>query len=96
MQNWRDEFDAMHEAGIMVPLVLHLRGDIGSMRAARIAALDELLALVKSKPGVRFFQGRELAAHARSLGLAAEPDPAAAHLETLKVMPFRGDLSSKP
>jgi len=41
-------------------------------------------------------QGRELAAHARALNLPAEPDPAAAHLETLKVMPFRGDISGKP
>jgi len=96
MQGWRDEFDAMHEAGTLVPLVLHLRGDIGSTRAARIAALDGFLAHVKSKPGVRFMQGRELAAQARALELAGEPDPAAAHLETLKVTPFRGDISGKP
>ena len=96
MQTWRDEFDAMHEAGTLVPLVLHLRGDIGSTRAARIAALDEFLARVKSNPGVRFMQGRELAAHARALDLAGEPDPAAAHLETLKVTPFRGEISGKP
>lgn len=96
MQTWRDEFDAMHEAGTLVPLTLHLRGDIGSTRAARIAALDEFLSHVKSKPGVRFMQGRELAAHARALELPTEPDPAAAHLETLKVTPYRGDLSGKP
>ncbi len=96
MQTWRDEFDAMHQAGTMVPLVLHLRGDIGSTRAARIAALDEFLAHVKSKPGVRFMQGRELAAHANALALLTEPDPAAAHLETLKVTPYRGDISGKP
>jgi len=96
MRTWRDEFDAMHEAGTLVPLTLHLRGDIGSTRAARIAALDEFLSHVKSKPGVRFMQGRELAAHANTLGLDAEPDPAAAHLETLKVTPYRGDISGKP
>jgi len=96
MRTWRDEFDAMHEEGTMVPLVLHLRGDIGSTRAARIAALDEFLSHVKSRPGVRFMQGRELAAHARALNLPAEPDPAAAHLETLKVTPYRGDISGKP
>jgi peptidoglycan/xylan/chitin deacetylase (PgdA/CDA1 family) len=96
MQTWRDEFDAMHEAGTLVPLVLHLRGDIGSTRAARIAALDEFLAHVKSKPGVRFLQGRELAERANALALPTEPDPAAAHLETLKVMPYRGDISGKP
>jgi peptidoglycan-N-acetylglucosamine deacetylase len=96
MQTWRDEFDAMHEAGTMVPLVLHLRGDTGSTRAARIAALDEFLAHAKAQPGVRFMQGRELANHARALGLEGEPDPAAAHLETLKLTPFRGDISGKP
>ena len=96
MKTWRDEFDAMQEAGTLVPLTLHLRGDIGSTRAARIAALDEFLSHVKSRPGVRFMQGRELAAHARSLGLTPEPDPATAHLETLKVTPYRGDISGKP
>jgi peptidoglycan/xylan/chitin deacetylase (PgdA/CDA1 family) len=96
MQAWRDEFDAMHAAGTLVSLVLHLRGDIGSTRAARIAALDGFLDYVKAKPGVKFMRGDALAAHTQSLGLAPEPDPAAAHLATLAVTPYRGDLSVKP
>jgi peptidoglycan/xylan/chitin deacetylase (PgdA/CDA1 family) len=96
MQTWRDEFEAMFEVGVLCPLTVHLRGDIGSTRAARIAALDEFLEYVKSKPGVRFMQGRALAAHAEALGIAPEPDPAAAHLETLRVTPYRGDLAVKP
>jgi peptidoglycan/xylan/chitin deacetylase (PgdA/CDA1 family) len=96
MQTWRDEFDAMYEAGVLCPLTVHLRGDIGSTRAARIAALDEFLDYLKSRPGVRFMQGRALAAHAEALGLPGEPDPAAAHLDTLRVTPYRGDLSGKP
>lgn len=96
MRTWRDEFDAMHEAGTLVPLVLHLRGDLGSTRAARIAALDGFLQHVKARPGVKFMQGRALAAHTQSLDLAPEPDPAAAHLSTLAVTPYRGDLSVKP
>lgn len=96
MQTCRDEFTAMHAAGTLFPLTLHLRGDIGSTRAARIAALDEFLESVKARPGVRFMRGDALAAHAASLGMAPEPDPAAAHLATLAVTPYRGDLSVKP
>jgi peptidoglycan/xylan/chitin deacetylase (PgdA/CDA1 family) len=89
MQTWRDEFEAMHAEGVLCPLTVHLRGDIGSTRAARIAALDEFLAHVRAQPGVRFMQGRALAAHAVALDLAPEPDPAAAHLATLRVTPVR-------
>lgn len=96
MQAWRDETDAMHAAGTMIPLTLHLRGDVGSTRAARIDALDEFLGELRMKPGLRFMQGRELAARAVSLGLDPEPDPAVAHLETLRVTPYRGDLAVKP
>lgn len=96
MKTWRDEFDAMVSAGTLCPLTLHLRGDVGSTRAARIDALDEFLADAKGRPGVRFMQGRSLAAHADFLGLAPEPDPAAAHLSTLAVTPYRGDLAVKP
>lgn len=96
MRTWRDEFDAMAQAGTLCPLALHLRGDLGSTRAARIAALDALLEHMKTTPGVRFMTGRELAAHAVALALPCEPDPAAAHLPTLAVTPYRGDLSVKP
>ena len=93
---WREEFDALHAEGCLVPLTAHLRGDIGFTRAARIAALEELLAYMASRPGVRFMTGAQLAAAALAGGQAAEPDPFARHAETLSVTPYRGDLAVKP
>lgn len=92
---WREEFDALHREGCLVPLTVHLRGDLGFTRAARIAALEELLAYMAGHPGVRFMTGAELAA--RALAEAKpEPDPVAAHRDTLAVTPYRGDLAVKP
>lgn len=96
MQTWSDEFKAMLEAETMCCLTIHLRGDLGSTRAARIAALDEFLASVKAEPGVRFMPGHALATYTESLGIPLEPDPSAAHLSTLAVTPYRGDLATKP
>lgn len=96
MKIWREEFDALHREGCLVPLTLHLRGDIGLTRAARIAALDELLGHMAAQPGVRFVTGAQLAAHALASGFAAEGDPAAPHQPTLAVTPYRGDLAVKP
>lgn len=96
MKIWREEFDALHREGCLVPLTVHLRGDIGSTRAARIAALEELLAYMASRPGVRFMTGAGLAAHTLASGKAPEPDPVAAHQATLSVTPYRGDLAVKP
>jgi peptidoglycan-N-acetylglucosamine deacetylase len=93
---WREEFDALHREGCLVPLIVHLRGDLGFTRAARIAALEELLAYMASRPGVKFATGAEIAAQALASGAAAEPDPFAAHQETLSVTPYRGDLAVKP
>ena len=93
---WRDEFRAMHEEGMLIPLTLHLRGDFGSTRGARIAALDELLTDIKSHSDVHFMNGAAIAAHTRTLGLPGEPDPAAAHAQTLARTVFRGDLAVKP
>jgi len=93
---WRDEMEAMLDAGILIPLTLHLRGDFGSTRGARIAALDTILREIKSRGQLRFMNGAELSAHAMSLGLAAEPDPYAAHEATLKSTVYRGDLAVKP
>jgi hypothetical protein len=78
-----------------VPLTVHLRGDIGFTRAARIAALDDLLAYMASRPGVRFRTGTELAVAALESG-TTEPDPLAPHQATLSVTPYRGDLAVKP
>jgi peptidoglycan/xylan/chitin deacetylase (PgdA/CDA1 family) len=96
MKIWREEFDALYDAGCLVPLTLHLRGDMGSTRAARIAALDGLFSHIASRPGVRFMTGAELAALTLSSGLTPEPDPVAMHQSTLSVTPYRGDLAVKP
>jgi len=96
MKIWREEFDALYDAGCLVPLTLHLRGDMGSTRAARIAALDGLFSHIASRPGVRFMTGAELAALALSSGLAPEPDPMAMHRSALAASPYRGDLAVKP
>lgn len=93
---WREEFDALYRERCFVPLTLHLRGDVGSTRAARIAALEELLTYMASLPGVRFMTGMELAAMTLASGMVAEPDPVAQHQATLSVTPYRGDLAVKP
>ncbi len=93
---WREEFDVLHREGCMVPFTLHLRGDVGSTRAARIAALEELLAYVASRPGVRFMTGKDIAAATLASGMAPEGDPHAPHQSTLAVTPYRGDLAVKP
>jgi hypothetical protein len=93
---WREEFDALYDAGCLVPLTIHLRGDVGSTRAARIAALEALLEHMAAQPGVCFLTGAQLAAHTRAAGLTAEENPVTAHLPTLAVTPYRGDLSVKP
>jgi peptidoglycan/xylan/chitin deacetylase (PgdA/CDA1 family) len=93
---WREEFDALHREGCLVPLTVHLRGDLGFTRAARIAALEELLVYMASRPGVTFKTGAELAGQALASGPPAEPDPIAAHEETLSTTPYRGDLAVKP
>jgi hypothetical protein len=92
---WREEFDALYREGCLVPLTVHLRGDVGFTRAARIAALEELLAYMASRPSVRFMTGAELAAAALASG-TTEPDPFAPHQATLSVTPYRGDLAVKP
>lgn len=96
MKIWREEFDALYRENCLVPLTLHLRGDVGSTRAARIAALEDLLAYMAAQPGVRFMTGAQIAAHTRACGLVPEADPFAPHQPTLAVTPYRGDLAVKP
>lgn len=93
---WREEFDALHREGCLVPLTVHLRGDLGFTRAARIAALEQLLAYMAGRPGVRFVTGAQLASEALAQGEPAEPDPMLAHQKTLDITPYRGDLAVKP
>jgi len=96
MKIWREEFDSLEREGCLVPFTIHLRGDVGLTRAARIAALEELLTEIASRPGVRFMTGAQIAAHALASGMTPEPDPLQQHRETLSVTPYRGELSVKP
>lgn len=96
MKIWREEFDALFEENCLVPLTLHLRGDVGVARAARIAALEELLADMASRPGVRFMTGAAIAELTLASGAKPEGDPTAPHAATLAVTPYRGDLAVKP
>jgi peptidoglycan-N-acetylglucosamine deacetylase len=95
-QIFRDEISANREAGTLIPITLHLRGDYGSTREARISVLDELFTEIESWGDVKFMNGAAIAAHARELGLRPEPDPLAAHAATLANTVYRGDLAVKP
>lgn len=96
MKIWREEFDALQREGCLVPLTIHLRGDVGLTRAARIAALEDLLTYIGEQPGVRFMTGAQIAALALSSGMAPEADPLQPHRDTLSVTPYRGDLAVRP
>lgn len=93
---WRDEIQAMHAEGTLIPITINLRGDFGSTRAARIAVLDTLLTELKQLGGVRFMTCEQLAEHTLSLNLAPQPDPYLAHAETLANTVYRGELAIKP
>jgi peptidoglycan-N-acetylglucosamine deacetylase len=96
MKIWREEFDALAKEGCMVPLTIHLRGDVGLTRAARISALEELLTYIGEQPGVRFMTGAQISQHARASGMKPEPDPLQPHVATLSVTQYRGELAVKP
>jgi hypothetical protein len=96
MKVWREEFEGLYQEGCLVPLTMHLRGDIGSTRAARVAAMEELLVDFATRPGVHFLTGAQLGAIALASATPAEGDPFAPHEATLKVTPYRGDLALKP
>jgi peptidoglycan/xylan/chitin deacetylase (PgdA/CDA1 family) len=93
---WSDEIAAMHEEGTLIPITLHLRGDFGSTRVARIAVLDALLTQIKQLGDVSFATGAQLARHALSLDLPLEPDPYRLHGATLSNTTYRGDLAIRP
>ncbi|GKU83047.1 polysaccharide deacetylase [Niallia sp. NCCP-28] len=57
---WKAEFDALYEEGRCFNLTMHPQL-IG--RASRIALVDQLIAYMKTKPGVWFTTGDELAKH---------------------------------
>ncbi|MBP0495910.1 polysaccharide deacetylase family protein [Pararoseomonas indoligenes] len=59
---WREEFDALVAEGEGLPcLTLNPRGDRGSGRGSRIAAVDRFLARAAEVPGLRFRTARAIA-----------------------------------
>lgn len=93
---WAEESEALLDEAGLVPLTLHLRGDVGSSRMARVRALEHLLGHLKTRHGVQFMTGLDLADCVNQCALPAEPDPMVPHRATLAVTPIRGDLSVKP
>lgn len=76
LKTWKEEFAAMYEAGCLVTLTLHARGDIGSGRASRVAVVGEFLDHVARHPGVLFMTCGELADWWRQHHPEAEAAPA--------------------
>lgn len=60
MKMWREEIEAMHRERCLIALTLHPRGDYGSARASRIAALDGLLSWLRDLDGVSFLTCEEV------------------------------------
>lgn len=75
LKTWREEFDAMHEAGSLINLTLHARGEYGSGRAVRAAVVDEFLAYVKQHSGVFFMTCAEMATWWKQQHPQSEPAP---------------------
>src|SRR6266566_3191231 len=59
---YQDEFDGAYQEGTMFMLTLH---PMVSGHRSRIAYLDKLIAYMKSKPGVWFATGRQIADYVR-------------------------------
>lgn len=76
LKTWKEEFDAMYDAGTLVTLTLHARGDYGSGRAVRAAAAGEFLAYVRQRSGVFFMTCAEMAAWWKEQHPQTEPAPA--------------------
>jgi len=96
LQIWRDETAALIAADALIPLTLHLRGDFGSTRAARIALLDQYIKEVKQHPGISFMTYVELAKWTINSKANVEGDPYTPHQQTLANTIYRGDLAVKP
>ncbi|MFW7343366.1 polysaccharide deacetylase family protein [Pollutimonas sp. H1-120] len=96
LQIWRDETRALLDVNGLIPLVLHLRGDFGSSRVARIAMLSEYFSEIQAEPGIKFMTYAALARWTLDVNSPAEPDPFTAHAATLENTIYRGDLAVKP
>ena len=75
LKTWKEEFDAMYDAGTLVTLTLHARGEYGSGRAVRAAAAAEFLSHMKERSGVFFMTCAEMAAWWRAHHPQPEPAP---------------------
>ncbi|MEZ4521694.1 MAG: polysaccharide deacetylase family protein [Thermomicrobiales bacterium] len=65
---WRTEFISVYRIGGLFNLTLHPRGDVGSGRAVRLRAVEELLRLIQSYPNVWMTTCGELSAWAAGAG----------------------------
>ena len=75
LKTWKEDFDAMYEAGTLITLTLHARGEYGSGRAVRAAAVGEFLAYMRERSGVFFMTCAEMAAWWRAHHPETEPAP---------------------
>lgn len=96
LQIWRDETAALLAADALIPLTLHLRGDFGSTRAARISLLDQFIKEIKQQPCIRFMTYADLASWTIVSEANVEGDPYTPHKQTLSTTIYRGDLAVKP
>lgn len=70
---WREEAGALYSVGGYIHLTLHLRGDIGSTRAVRVAVVEDTIRFIRALPETDFL--RCDAVSARLSDLPAEPLP---------------------
>jgi peptidoglycan/xylan/chitin deacetylase (PgdA/CDA1 family) len=74
-KTFKEEFDALYEAGALVNLTFHVRGNHGSGRASRVAIADALLNYMKERPGVFFMTCAEMAVWWKEHHPQIEPAP---------------------
>ena len=97
LQIWRDETEALLAADALIPLTLHLRGDFGSTRAARIAMLDTYFQTLRARSNAPFVTCADLARWTlETVEVPEEGDPYEVHADTLANTVYRGDLAVKP
>jgi peptidoglycan/xylan/chitin deacetylase (PgdA/CDA1 family) len=75
LKTWQEEFDAMYDAGTLVQLTLHARGEYGSGRAVRARVVSEFLGYMQERSGVFFMTCAEMAAWWKQHHPQSEPAP---------------------
>jgi len=63
LAQWKGEFDSLYAEGGFFNLTIHPRSGYGSGTPSRAKVIDDLLAYIRSRPGVRFVRLADLAAH---------------------------------